>query len=41
MPETNKRVASFAEFREIIEKLKNQPVWHSRAGSGTGSIFTL
>jgi hypothetical protein len=41
MSETTKRIVSFAEFREVIEKLKNQPVWRSRAGSGTGSIFTL
>lgn len=41
MSEITKRVASFAELREVIGKLKNQPVWRSRAGSGTGSIFTL
>lgn len=41
MSESTKRIASLAEFKQVIEKLKNQPAWRSRAGNGTGSIFTL
>ncbi|MBC6698777.1 DUF6188 family protein [Hymenobacter puniceus] len=41
MSETRKHVVSFAEFKQVIEKLQHQPAWRSRAGNETGSIFTL
>lgn len=37
----NKCSASFTEFEQVIKQLQGQPAWRSRAGSGTGSIFTL
>lgn len=35
------RCATFGEVELIVNRLEGQLAWRSRAGSGTGSIFTL
>ena len=35
------RSVEFSEVEQIIQLMQGQPAWRSRAGSGTGSIFTL
>ncbi|GAA4022969.1 hypothetical protein GCM10022409_03490 [Hymenobacter glaciei] len=37
----SKRSVSFFEFEQVTQELSGQQVWRSRAGSGTGSIFTM
>ena len=37
----SKRCASFSEFEQVIQELPGQQAWRIRAGSGTGSIFTM
>ncbi len=37
----SKRVVSFAAFEQIVKQLQGQLAWRGKAGSGTGSIFTL
>ena len=41
MSESTKRSASFSEFEQVIKQLPGQQAWRTRAGSGTGSIFTM
>ncbi|MDF7811394.1 hypothetical protein [Hymenobacter sp. YC55] len=35
------RLVKFNEIEQIIQLIQGQLAWRSRAGSGTGSIFTL
>ncbi len=35
------KLISFAEFAQVIEQLPGRSAWRSKAGAGTGSIFTL
>ncbi|TGD80446.1 hypothetical protein [Hymenobacter wooponensis] len=35
------RSSTFSEVEQIVKLLEHQQAWRSRAGSGTGSIFTL
>ena len=35
------RSASFSEFEQVIQEMPGQQAWRIRAGSGTGSIFTM
>jgi hypothetical protein len=35
------RNVEFSEIERIIQLMQGQLAWRSRAGSGTGSIFTL
>jgi hypothetical protein len=37
----DKRSATFSEFEHVLQELPGQQAWRSRAGSGTGSIFTM
>lgn len=37
----SKRIVSFAAFEQVVKRLQGQLAWRGRAGSGTGSIFTL
>ena len=35
------RPITFEEFAQVVARIRGKVVWRSRAGSGTGSIFTL
>jgi hypothetical protein len=35
------KLISFAEFARVIAELPGRSAWRSKAGAGTGSIFTL